>query len=116
MSIASICVTVYSVQFIGSYEAVQTRSCLLILFSTTRFLANSNITSPHFTLYCTTLTPQVNPNGGAIAIGHPLGATGARQIATLCHELKRRGGGRGVVSMCIGTGMGLAAVFEVPRQ
>eukprot|EP00035_Acanthoeca_spectabilis_P016313 m.330617 g.330617 ORF g.330617 m.330617 type:complete len:415 (-) comp16512_c1_seq15:60-1304(-) len=59
---------------------------------------------------------KVNPNGGAIAIGHPLGCTGARQIATLCHELKRRGGGRGVVSMCIGTGMGLAAVFEVPPQ
>lgn len=59
---------------------------------------------------------KVNPNGGAIAIGHPLGMTGSRQIATLCHELKRRGGGRGVVSMCIGTGMGLAAVFEVPPQ
>mmetsp|Transcript_17184 Transcript_17184/g.50771 ORF Transcript_17184/g.50771 Transcript_17184/m.50771 type:complete len:415 (-) Transcript_17184:232-1476(-) len=59
---------------------------------------------------------KVNPNGGAIALGHPLGCTGSRQIATLCHELKRRGGGRGVVSMCIGTGMGLAAVFEVPPQ
>lgn len=56
---------------------------------------------------------KLNPKGGAIAFGHPLGCTGARQTATLCHELKRRGGGKGVVSMCIGTGMGLAAVFEV---
>jgi Thiolase, C-terminal domain len=63
-----------------------------------------------------TPTPQVNPNGGAIALGHPLGCTGARQVATLLQELRRGGGGggrrRGVVSMCIGTGMGAAAVFE----
>lgn len=56
---------------------------------------------------------KVNPNGGAIALGHPLGCTGARQVATLLHELRRRGGGYGVVSMCIGTGMGAAAVFHV---
>jgi len=55
---------------------------------------------------------KVNPNGGAIALGHPLGCTGARQIATLMSELKRTGGKKGVVSMCIGTGMGAAAVFE----
>ena len=55
---------------------------------------------------------KVNPNGGAIALGHPLGATGARQIATLLHELKRTKKRYGVVSMCIGTGMGAAAVFE----
>jgi acetyl-CoA acyltransferase 1 len=55
---------------------------------------------------------KVNPNGGAIALGHPLGATGARQIATLLHELKRSKKRFGVVSMCIGTGMGAAAVFE----
>lgn len=55
---------------------------------------------------------KVNPNGGAIALGHPLGCTGARQIGTLLHELKRSGGKYGVVSMCIGTGMGAAAVFE----
>ena len=54
---------------------------------------------------------QVNPNGGAIALGHPLGCTGARQIATLLHQLKRTGQKSGVVSMCIGTGMGAAAVF-----
>lgn len=58
---------------------------------------------------------KVNPKGGAIALGHPLGCTGARQIATLLPELWRRGGGLGVVSMCIGTGMGAAAVIEVPR-
>ena len=52
------------------------------------------------------------PKGGAIALGHPLGATGARQIATLLPELKRTNGRLGVVSMCIGTGMGAADVIE----
>ncbi|MBS2026337.1 MAG: thiolase family protein [Deltaproteobacteria bacterium] len=56
---------------------------------------------------------KVNPNGGAIALGHPLGVTGTRQTGTLLRELKRRGGKRGVVSMCIGGGMGAAALFEV---
>lgn len=55
---------------------------------------------------------KLNPNGGAIALGHPLGATGARQVATLFNELKRTGKKIGVTSMCIGTGMGMAAVFE----
>ena len=55
----------------------------------------------------------VNVNGGAIAIGHPLGMTGARQTVSLVHELRRRGGRFGVVSMCIGSGMGAAAVYEV---
>ncbi|CAO3624482.1 unnamed protein product [Cunninghamella blakesleeana] len=55
---------------------------------------------------------KVNLNGGAIAFGHPLGATGARQIATLFPILKRTGKKIGVTSMCIGTGMGMAAVFE----
>ncbi|XP_034043894.1 3-ketoacyl-CoA thiolase, peroxisomal [Thalassophryne amazonica] len=58
---------------------------------------------------------KVNPNGGAIALGHPLGCTGARQVVTLLHELRRRGRrAYGVVSMCIGTGMGAAAIFEYP--
>lgn len=56
---------------------------------------------------------KVNVNGGAIALGHPLGCTGAKLTASLIHELKRRGGGIGVVSMCIGGGMGAAGVFEV---
>ena len=56
---------------------------------------------------------KVNVNGGAIALGHPLGCTGAKLTATLLHELRRRGGGFGVVSMCIGGGMGAAGVFEV---
>ncbi|KAL8454814.1 hypothetical protein Emed_000065 [Eimeria media] len=55
---------------------------------------------------------RLNPNGGAIALGHPLGCTGARQIATLLPELRRRKARYGVVSMCIGTGMGAAAVIE----
>merc|ERR1719373_1064184 len=55
---------------------------------------------------------NVNVNGGAIAIGHPLGCTGVRMAATLIHEMERRGDKRGVVSMCIGTGMGAAAIIE----
>lgn len=54
---------------------------------------------------------KVNPDGGAIALGHPLGATGARMAATLMHGLKRDGGEVGVVSMCVGTGMGMAGLF-----
>jgi acetyl-CoA acyltransferase len=55
---------------------------------------------------------NVNVNGGAIALGHPLGCTGAKLTASLLHEMKRRGVRYGVVSMCIGGGMGAAAVFE----
>lgn len=54
---------------------------------------------------------KVNPKGGAIAFGHPLGCTGARQVSTLFTELKRTGKKVGVTSMCIGTGMGMAAVW-----
>ncbi|PKO31893.1 MAG: acetyl-CoA C-acyltransferase [Betaproteobacteria bacterium HGW-Betaproteobacteria-7] len=55
---------------------------------------------------------KVNPLGGAIALGHPLGATGAIRTATLLHGMQRTGGRYGLVSMCIGTGMGAAGVFE----
>ncbi|CAJ1392044.1 unnamed protein product [Effrenium voratum] len=55
---------------------------------------------------------KLNPKGGAIALGHPLGATGARQIATLLPELKRTGKKYGVTSMCLGSGMGAASVIE----
>lgn len=54
---------------------------------------------------------KVNPKGGAIALGHPLGMTGTRQLATLMPELERQGKELGVVSMCIGTGMGMAGLF-----
>jgi acetyl-CoA acyltransferase 1 len=54
---------------------------------------------------------RVNPKGGAIAIGHPLGATGARQVATLLPELERQGEQIGVVSMCVGTGFGVGSMF-----
>jgi acetyl-CoA acetyltransferase family protein len=55
---------------------------------------------------------RVNPNGGAIAIGHPLGASGARLLGTLARELRRRGGGYGVAALCIGVGQGLAVVLD----
>jgi len=55
---------------------------------------------------------KVNPNGGAIALGHPLGTSGARMIATILRQLKRTGGKYGVVSMCIGGGMGFACLVE----
>jgi len=54
---------------------------------------------------------KVNPKGGAIALGHPLGMTGTRQLATLMPELERQNQQLGVVSMCIGTGMGMAGLF-----
>jgi acetyl-CoA acyltransferase len=56
---------------------------------------------------------KVNVNGGAIALGHPLGCTGAKLTVSLLNELKRRGGRYGVVTMCIGGGMGAAGVFEM---
>jgi len=56
---------------------------------------------------------RVNVNGGAIALGHPLGATGAKLTTQIIHELQRRGGGRGLVTMCVGGGMGAAGIFEV---
>ncbi|TLY53624.1 MAG: acetyl-CoA C-acyltransferase [Gammaproteobacteria bacterium] len=58
---------------------------------------------------------KVNPLGGAIALGHPLGATGAIRVATLLHGLRRRKQKYGMVTMCIGTGMGAAGVFEALR-
>lgn len=55
---------------------------------------------------------KLNPNGGAIAIGHPIGCTGNRMAVTLVHELRRRGGGRGLATLCVSGGFGAAAVFE----
>jgi 3-oxoadipyl-CoA thiolase len=55
---------------------------------------------------------RVNVNGGAIAIGHPLGMSGARLVVTLLHELRRRGGRYGIATMCVGVGQGQAALFE----
>ena len=56
---------------------------------------------------------RLNVNGGAIALGHPLGCTGAKLTATLLHEMKRRGSKYGMVTMCVGGGMGAAGIFEV---
>jgi acetyl-CoA acyltransferase len=55
---------------------------------------------------------KVNPLGGAIALGHPLGATGAIRTATITHGMRRRKQKYGMVSMCVGTGMGAAGIFE----
>jgi acetyl-CoA acetyltransferase len=57
---------------------------------------------------------RVNVRGGAIALGHPIGASGARILTTLIYALRGRGGGRGVASLCIGGGMGIAMVIDVP--
>ena len=59
---------------------------------------------------------KVNVNGGAVALGHPIGASGARIIITLMHELKRRGGGLGIAAICSGGGQGDAVLIEVPKQ
>jgi acetyl-CoA acetyltransferase len=56
--------------------------------------------------------PHVNPNGGAIAIGHPLGASGARLVATASYQLQRIGGRYALCTMCIGVGQGIALVIE----
>ncbi len=55
---------------------------------------------------------RVNVNGGAIAIGHPLGMSGARLVVSLLHELRRRGGRYGLATLCVGVGQGQAALFE----
>ena len=55
---------------------------------------------------------KVNPLGGAIALGHPLGATGAIRTATIVHGMRRRKQKYGMVTMCVGTGMGAAGIFE----
>ena len=55
---------------------------------------------------------KVNVNGGAIALGHPLGCSGARIATTLLHELRRRGARYGLATMCVGVGQGAAMVFE----
>jgi acetyl-CoA C-acetyltransferase len=55
---------------------------------------------------------RLNVNGGSIALGHPIGATGARIVATLLHELKRRKGERALATLCISGGMGLATAFS----
>ncbi|HQW38719.1 MAG TPA: thiolase, partial [Usitatibacteraceae bacterium] len=56
--------------------------------------------------------PRVNPNGGAIALGHPLGASGARLATTAARELARRKGRYAIAAMCIGVGQGIAMVLE----
>ena len=57
--------------------------------------------------------PQVNPNGGAIALGHPLGMSGARLVLTAVHQLEKSGGRRGLATMCVGVGQGAAFALEL---
>ncbi len=56
--------------------------------------------------------PHINPNGGAISLGHPLGMSGARLVTTAMYELNRRGGRYGLCTMCIGVGQGIALIIE----
>ncbi len=55
---------------------------------------------------------RLNPDGGAIALGHPIGATGTRILVTLLHGLEKRGGERGIATLCVSGGMGIAALVE----
>jgi acetyl-CoA C-acetyltransferase len=57
-------------------------------------------------------TDRLNVNGGAIALGHPIGCTGARIVVTLLHELERRGAKRGLATLCVSGGMGMALAIE----
>ena len=57
-------------------------------------------------------TSKINVNGGAIALGHPIGASGARVLVTLLHEMRRRNARKGLASLCIGGGMGVALAVE----
>ena len=65
--------------------------------------------------HCALPADRVNVNGGAVALGHPLGATGAKLTVSILDELKRRNGRYGLVTMCIGGGMGGAGIFELIR-
>ena len=56
--------------------------------------------------------PRVNPNGGAIALGHPLGMSGARLLLTAAHELREKGGRYALATMCVGVGQGMATILE----
>lgn len=60
----------------------------------------------------TAITQKVNVNGGAIAIGHPIGASGCRVLVTLLHEMQKRDARKGIASLCIGGGMGVALTIE----
>ncbi len=71
-------------------------------------------------LACVTIMPEfdfkkMNPNGGAIALGHPLGCSGARLATTLIHQMKRTGTRYGLATMCIGVGQGISTAFELVK-
>ncbi len=78
--------------------------------------ANVAIISARRLGLCDADLERVNPNGGAIALGHPIGASGARLVTTLAYELRRRGGGRGLAAICSGGAQGDAIIIEVPSD
>ena len=61
---------------------------------------------------CRSIPARLNVNGGAIALGHPIGCTGARIVVTLLHEMERRGARRGLATLCVSGGMGMAMALE----
>ena len=84
------------------------------LFEINEAFANVAIISARRLGLCDADLDRVNVNGGAIALGHPIGASGARLVATLAYELRRRGGGLGLAAICSGGAQGDAIIIEVP--
>ena len=87
----------------------------IALFEINEAFANVAIISARRLGLCDADLDRVNVNGGAIALGHPIGASGARLVATLAYELRRRGGGLGLAAICSGGAQGDAVIIEVPR-
>lgn len=84
----------------------------LILIEANEAFASQSIASAKIAGWDTCME-KVNVNGGAISLGHPVGASGCRILVTLLHELQKRGGGKGLATLCVGGGMGVAAIVEV---
>src|SRR5581483_803889 len=95
----------WSVDSLDRIEINEAFACVAL--TATRVLADGDAARER------ALRDRLNVNGGAVAIGHPAGASGARLVLTLAQELRRRGGGRGAASICGGLGMGDSAAVEV---
>ena len=81
---------------------------MLVLFLHSSFASQSIVVARELKIPI----EKVNVNGGAIALGHPIGASGARIVVTLLHEMKKRSAKRGLATLCIGGGMGIAMCIE----